>query len=235
MSNKETQVKDIPPNSADKFYQRFPQATLRIAGDLFKQVVMIALIYFAICLVIQVGVGQIIFHALGDNEPIVTSLANVLNTSSRTFMFILGIACPLAYFTLYLATGVTRKQFAFGLFAAATLFSCCYAVLIAFCSGVLNAPLEFMAGGFAPLALLTNIIYGALNFLIGWTAVTGFQLRRLSSAALGILCAAVVAYWFQMSPSLPYQPGTKLLLAALALCAIGALLLQAIKRIPVKC
>jgi hypothetical protein len=140
-------------------------------------------------------------------------------------MLVIGVVCPLIYFAYYLAAGVTRKQFAAGMFAAAAALSLCFAVL--------RIPLLIGNGGVPALAVLVPALYGALAFLAGWTASVGFQYARGVPIIIGIVCAVVLFNGIVQLERLALPPLARLPAAAGAICVVWALLLRAVQRIPV--
>jgi hypothetical protein len=192
--------------------------------DLFRRMGVIALWYAGILIIVMV-VLQIFAKTTAD---LYVTLAIVSEGSTRIYMLVIGIVCPLTYLGHYLAVGVTRKRFAVGIFAAGAAQSLCFAVL--------RIPLLIMADEFSLTATLIPAMYGALTFLVGWTASVGFQYMRAVPIVVGLVCAAaayfgmMVAFeWFGL-PTLAHFP-----IAACGICIVGAALLRVVKRIPVPC
>jgi hypothetical protein len=206
------------------------KVTVRVFGDLSRRVGFASLWYIGIFAVIFVAL-RIVFYATGLTD-VAASLAQGLSVggSSVIYLLILGIVFPLVYFPYYIEAGVTRRQFALGLFATAALFS--------FCLAALRVPLQIVAGNpdplFASSGILTGTVYGAAGFLIGWTSVIGFHFMRGVPIIAGILCAVAMFFGLRFLSSLPVPPWAQLTLMALALCAAGLLLLQAVKRIALR-
>jgi hypothetical protein len=173
-----------------------------------------------------VGVAlQIIFKAAGVDFDV--TLVVISELSARLYMLIIGIVCPLVYFSYYIAVGVTRKQFAVGIFAAGAALSLCFAVL--------RAPLLIMGGTFSPLAVLVPALYGAFAFLVGWIYGVGFHYMRLLPIGGGILCGTAIVSGLIQLERLQLPPLAQLWIAVAAILVVGVGLLPAVWRIPVKC
>jgi hypothetical protein len=200
------------------------KVTLSVFRDLFRRLGISALWYAGVFAVV-ILVLQIVFKAAGVDGDVALTVISAIST--RFYMLVLGIVCPLVYFTHYLAVGVTRKQFAVGIFAAGALLSLCFALL--------RAPMLIIENVFSPLALLVPALYGALAFLVGWTAAVGFQYMRGVPICVGTICAAAMFHGMIAVERLQLPLSAHLPISAGAIALVGAVLLVAVQRIPVKC
>ncbi|MDR2493340.1 MAG: hypothetical protein LBD25_07810 [Coriobacteriales bacterium] len=119
-----------------------------------------------------------------DAESTQIALAIVAVNSNNIFLLVMGIVYPLML-ELYMMFGVTRRQFARALLVAGAALSVALAVV----SGVV----AWATASLDALALAGVLASNLLCFLLGWLAVSGFQLRRVLAAAGGILAAIVMA------------------------------------------
>jgi hypothetical protein len=168
---------------------------------------------------------HIVFKAANIHADMTFSV--ISDISMRFYMFVAGIVCPLVYFSHYLAVGVTRKQFAVGIFAAGAVLSLCFAIL--------RIPLLIVNDVFSPLAVLVPAFYGALAFLVGWTAAIGFHVMRGLPIIIGIACSAVMFHGLVALEQSQLPLLACLWISVAAILVVGVGLLLAIWRIPVKC
>lgn len=134
-------------------------------------------IYAAIMVLVRVVFPDV---PLTGASWIPTSVAGAL----RVYFLALGIIYPLLATRLYVSQGITRKQFFWA-----------YVDAIAKLSLILVIPivaLEAYFSGFSLLSAITHYLFLPLFFLIGWTAVVGFQMRKWSTATLGIAASLAV-------------------------------------------
>jgi hypothetical protein len=169
---------------------------------------------------------RVVFKA--EEMDVAVTLTSISNISGRIYMIMLGIACPLVYFPRYIAVGVTRKRFALGIFASGALLSLCF-------FAALRIPLLAWGGGLSLLAVLIPALYGALAFLIGWTASVGFQYTRGAPILVGIVCACAILAGVAALERLGLRSWPSLSIAVCAIGLVGLPLLRAVMGIPVRC
>jgi hypothetical protein len=197
---------------------------MKVFRDTFRRMGVAALWYVGLFAAVMIAL-QAVFKATGVDMGV--TLLVVSDFSTRLYMLVMGIVFPPLCFAQYLSVGVTRKQFAVGIFAAGAALSLCFAIL--------RAPLSVLDGTFSFLALIVPALYGALAFIVGWTASVGFQHGNFIPAAAGIVVATLL--WIGLSaleklqlPLLAY-----LWIFISAIFVVGTGLLLAVWRVPVKC
>jgi hypothetical protein len=199
---------------------------MKVFRDLFKRMGISALWYVGILIVVLIAL-QIIFNAVGIGEDMRIDVTDAFDNSTRIYMLVIGIVCPPVYLSHYLAAGVTRRQFAVGIFAAAALLSLCLEVL--------RVPLLIMDNEFSSLAVLVPMLGAVLAFLGGWTAVVGFQFMRGVPIIISIACASAMCYGVISIVELQLPTLAYMGIYIGAILAIGATLLAVVRRIPVRC
>lgn len=102
----------------------------------------------------------------------------------KIYLLVLGIVYPLVVTKLYVSRGLTRKQFFWAFTGAISIIS--LFLLIPILASIIYYD------NISLLSAITHYLHMPLFFLIGWTSVVGFQLRKWHMAILGILGAAVV-------------------------------------------
>jgi hypothetical protein len=197
---------------------------MKVFRDLFRRMGITALWFVGIFLVGVVAL-QIIFKATGvEGEVAVTVSSDI---SVRIYMLVMGIVAPLVYFSPYIEVGVTRKQFAVGICAAGALLSLCLSVL--------RIPWLIVDNEFSVLAVLLCAFYGALAFLVGWTAAAGFHFMRGLPIVAGIICANALCQGLIALERLQLPLLACLWITVGAILLVGAGLLWVIWRAPVRC
>jgi hypothetical protein len=168
---------------------------------------------------------QKVFKETGVDADV--TLAVISAASTRVYMLVIGIVCPVTYFGHYLAVGVTRKRFAAGMFAAGAALSLCFAAL--------RVPLLILEDGFSLTEAFVPAFCGAFTFIVGWTASVGFQYMRAVPIISGLVCSTALYLGMMALEYLGLPAAARLLIAACGICVVGAALLRAVKRIPVAC
>jgi hypothetical protein len=197
---------------------------MKVFRDLFKRMGVSALWFLGI-FVITIAILYVIFQGLSTQVDI--SLSVVFDIATRVYMVIIGIVCTLVYFPIYLAVGVTRKQFFIGLFASGALLSLCFAVL--------RIPLLIMSNTLSPLAVLVPALQNTLAFLVGWVGVIGFQYMRTVPIIISITCANLMPQGLIQLEKMELSLLTLLWISIIAIALIATGLYLATRRIPVKC
>jgi hypothetical protein len=180
-----------------------------------------ALWYAGILTVVMIAL-QIFFKETDADMTLVA----VSDISTRFYMLVTGIVYPLVYFSHYLAVGLTRKQFAFGIFAAGALLSLCFSIL--------RIPLLIIDNEFSLLAILVTALYGVLAMLVGWTTVVGFHYMRCIPIIASIVFGMVIGCGLMTIAGLQLPLLACIWISVSAILVIGTGLLLTVRRIPVK-
>lgn len=167
---------------------------------------------------------------------IVFSFVTIDNTSwmpisimyaPKIFLLVMGIVYPLVSTKLYVSQGLTRKQFFWA-----------YTGAISIISLFLLIPLLASAIYYDSISLSSSIIHYLqmpLFFLIGWTSVLGFQIRKWNTAILGILGAIAMFHTITTIPRiLAFTDMAVLGSVLLLLAALLLILPRIISQIPLK-
>lgn len=147
------------------------------AAVLFRRMYISSLWYLAIYALVMT-ILCIVFVKTGVEQPL--DLAEHIAISNRVFLLVIGIIFPLSLKN-YVAVGVTRKQFALALSAAALALSVCFTVLY--------AVVLLVSGTFSLSAIFTIFAFALFSFHVGWLAILGFQLKHLYTVIPGLVCA----------------------------------------------
>jgi hypothetical protein len=150
--------------------------TVKAARVLFIRMAVASLWYIVIYALVMFILSVILMKTSGI--PLV--LAEHIAISNRIYLLVIGVIYP-TVLKHYVAVGVTRGQFALGLSGAAVALSLCFSLL--YCVVLL------VNGSFSFLSVATGFTYAVLFFFIGWIAVLGFQLKRIYTAVIGLVCA----------------------------------------------
>jgi hypothetical protein len=210
-----------------------------IAIKFFKQM-GVALLWYLGIFAVAVAILQIIFMLTGvdtstlikANEsgftPFLTyTFTEIFAHSQRVYLLVLGITYPLLFLRYYLEAGVTRRQFALGLSVAAIALSLCFSAIY---TGI-----TLFIGIFSPSSMLSGIAHSVIYFFIGWLGVIGFQLQRVYTAALGIICANALLWGTIALTKLSILEWIKPLIVLVAAGLVMAVLLKTFSRIAVRC
>jgi hypothetical protein len=93
-------------------------------------------------------------------------------------------------------------------------------------------PLLMAHGELTAMSVTASALYGMLAFLVGWTAVIGFQFMRAIPIFLSSISPVFFVLGFLAVEKL--STAVRLPIFAIAIAALGAGLLWAASRIPVK-
>ena len=147
--------------------------------------------------------------------------------SPKIYLLVMGIVYPLITMELYISRGLTRKQYFWTLTASISIIS-----LILIIPAII---FQIMASSLSPMFALINLVQMPAFFLMGWTAVVGFQHGIWYKAPLGILCAITTGHIMNTIPELYKLPELASLGISLALLVLQIIVLpRFIKRIPIK-
>lgn len=133
----------------------------------------------------------------------------------KIYLLVMGIVYPLVAIKLYVSQGLTRKQFFWAYTGAISIIS--LFLLIPILASVI-----YYDSISLPSAI-THYLQMPLFFLIGWTSVVGFQMRKWYTTILGILGAIAMFHTITTIPrilalsDLTVLGSVLLLLAALLL------------------
>jgi hypothetical protein len=176
---------------------------------------------------VAIAIIQIVFFFVDNNgSPNPMRLSETTIISQRIYLLVIGIVYPLTVGE-YLVVGVTRKQFAHGLSVSGFALSLCFCVL--------QAVLMLLDGTFSPFTLLSGIAYGIFYFFLGWVAVAGFQLKRVYTAAIGLICAHMLLWGVITFENLAFAEWAKTLAVFIATGLMIAALTKAIQYTSIKC
>ncbi len=145
----------------------------------------------------------------------------------KIYLLVMGIVYPLVATKLYVSQGLTRKQFFWAYTGAISMIS-----LFLFIP--LLASVIYYGSISLPSAMI-HYLHMPLFFLIGWTSVVGFQMRRWYAAILGILGAIAMFHTIITIPRiLVLSDLTVLGWVLLLLVALLLILPRIISQIPLK-
>ncbi len=143
------------------------------------------------------------------------------------YLLVMGIVYPPIAMKLYVSRGLTRKQFFWA-----------YTGAISIISLFLLIPILASTVHFDSVSLPSAITYYLdmpLFFLIGWTSVVGFQMRKWYKAILGILGAVAMYYAMAAVTEILALPDLAVLGSVLLLLAAMLVILpRIISEIPLK-
>lgn len=184
-----------------------------------------AAIWYIVIYALVVGGLSVVFHYVKDVDQDWMIISAIY--SPKIYMLIMGIIYPLVTMELFLSRGLTRKQ-----------YFCALSGAVGFLSLILIIPpiiAEIIMGIFTPLSVVINLVQMPLFFLIGWTAVVGFQFGKWYQAALGIICAVACVQILNSISTFQKIPGVVELGVSLLLVIAQTMLLPGvIRRIPIK-
>lgn len=145
----------------------------------------------------------------------------------KIYLLVMGIIYPLIATKLYVSQGLTRKQFFWA-----------YTVAISIISLFLFIPVlasVIYYDNFSLTSAITHYLQMPLFFLIGWTSVVGFQMRKWYMTILGILGAIAMFHTITTIPRILALSNIAVLGSVLLLLASLLLILpRIISQIPFK-
>jgi len=145
----------------------------------------------------------------------------------KIYLLVMGIVYPLVATKLYVSQGLTRKQFFWAYTGAISIIS--LFLLIPILASVI-----YYDSISLPSAI-THYLQMPLFFLIGWTSVVGFQMRKWYTTILGILGAIAMFHTITTIPRiLALSDLTVLGSVLLLLAALLLILPRIISQIPLK-
>ena len=104
--------------------------------------------------------------------------------SLKIYNLVIGIVYPLVALKLYVSFGLTRKQFFWGYIGAVSIMSLLMLLLI--------IALEIYNNNISLISVITHYLQLLLYFLIGWTAVLGFQMKKWYKSIIGLFSAIIL-------------------------------------------
>lgn len=104
----------------------------------------------------------------------------------KIYLLVMGIVYPPIATRLYVSRGLTRKQFFWSYTGAISIISLFLVIPIL-------ASVIYFDRISLPSAI-THYLHMLLFFLIGWTSIVGFQLRKWYTAILGVLGGIAMFY-----------------------------------------
>jgi hypothetical protein len=143
--------------------------------------------------------------------------------SPKIYLMVIGIIYPLITTKLYISQGLTRKQFFWAFLGAISILSIFILLPI-------SVTIIYYSSISMPAAI-THYLQMPLFFLIGWTSIVGFQMRKWYTSALGILAAIAMFHFTTTIPGLLHwseltQLGAVLLLLTLLLLFLPRIISQ---------
>lgn len=147
--------------------------------------------------------------------------------SPKIYLLVIGIVYPLLITKLFVSQGLTRKQFFWA-----------YTGAISIISLFLLVPLlasEIYFDNISLPSAITHYLQMLLYFLIGWTSVVGFQMRKGNMAVLGVLCAIAMFHTITTIPRVLALSDMAVIGSVVFLLAVLLLILpRIISQIPLK-
>lgn len=145
----------------------------------------------------------------------------------KIYLMVMGILYPLIATKLYVSQGLTRKQFFWAYTGAISIIS--LFLLIPILGSVI-----YYDSISLPSAI-THYLQMPLFFLIGWTSVVGFQMRKWYASILGILGAIAMFHAITTIPRILVLSDMAVLGSVLLLLVASLLILpRIISQIPLK-
>ncbi|WP_099468080.1 hypothetical protein [Konateibacter massiliensis] len=143
----------------------------------------------------------------------------------KIYLLVMGIVYPLITIKLYVSQGLTRKHFFWANTGAISILSL-----------FLLIPVLFSVIYYDSISLpsaITHYLQMPLFFLIGWTSVVGFQMRKWYAALLGILGAIAMFHSITTIPRILALSDLAALWSVLLLLIVALLILpRIISQIP---
>lgn len=145
----------------------------------------------------------------------------------KIYLLVMGIVYPLVATKLYVSQGLTRKQFFWAYTGAISIISL-FLIIPLLASVIYYDRISL-------LSIMTHYLQMPLFFLVGWTSVVGFQMRKWYTAILGILGAIVMFHAITTIPRILALSDMAVLVSILFLLAALLLILpRIISQIPLK-
>lgn len=145
----------------------------------------------------------------------------------KIYLLVMGIVYPLVATKLYVSQGLTRKQFFWTYTGAISIIS--LFLIIPLLASVIYY------GSISLPSVMIHYLHMPLFFLIGWTSVIGFQMRRWYAAILGILGAIAMFHTTTTIPRILDLSDLTVLGSVLLLLVVLLLILpRIISQIPLK-
>ena len=145
----------------------------------------------------------------------------------KIYVLVMGIVYPLLATKLYVSQGLTRKQFFWaytGAISIISLFLLIPVLTSAFYYDSISLP-----------SAITHYLQMPLFFLIGWTSVVGFQMKKWNTTILGLLGAIAMFHSITTIPGiLALSDMAELGLVLLLIAALLLILPRIISQIPLK-
>lgn len=145
----------------------------------------------------------------------------------KIYLLVMGIVYPLIALKLYVSKGLTRKQFFWAYTGAISIISL-FLLIPILASAIFYDSLSLPA-------VIIHYLHMPLFFLIGWTAVVGFQMEKWHTAMLGILSATAMFHAIiTVTRILALSDLAVLVLILMLLTAVLLILPRIISQIPLK-
>lgn len=116
----------------------------------------------------------------------------------KIYLLVMGIVYPLVSTKLYVSKGVTRTQFFWAYTGAISVISLLLLIPI-LVSSIYNNDISISMA-------ITHYLQMPLFFLIGWTSIVGFQLKKWNMVMLGILSAIAMFHLVTTMPEILSLP-----------------------------
>lgn len=145
----------------------------------------------------------------------------------KIYLLVMGIVYPLVSTKLYVSKGVTRTQFFWAYTGAISVISLLLLIPI-LVSSIYNNDISISMA-------ITHYLQMPLFFLIGWTSIVGFQLKKWNMVMLGILSAIAMFHLVTTMPEILSLPNLATLgIVLLLLIAVLFTLPRIISRVPLQ-
>ncbi len=146
----------------------------------------------------------------------------------KIYLLVIGIIYPLISTKLYISYGLTRKQYFFAYLGAMSIIS------ILLLIPVLMSFIYY--DNFSIITIVTHYLQLPLFFLIGWTSIIGFQIKKWYLTILGILCSVGMFHMISTIPNILNFSNLSILISTIFLLIILVLFLpKLIAKISFKC
>lgn len=145
----------------------------------------------------------------------------------KIYLLVMGIVYPLVSTKLYVSKGVTRTQFFWAYTGAISVISLLLLIPI-LVSSIYNNDISISMA-------ITHYLQMPLFFLIGWTSIVGFQLKKWNMVMLGILSAIAMFHLVTTMPEILSLPNLATLgIVLLLLIAVLFTLPRIISQVPLQ-
>jgi len=155
--------------------------TLKAMKFVLKKQASIAL-GFVVIYALVVAILSVVFYFIEDED--MSWVPDITLIAPKIFLLILGIVYPLTTTRLYIAQGITRKQFFWANVGSISIISLFLLLPI--------VGSEYYVASSSLLSAITHYIQLPLFYLLGWTAIVGFQLKNIISSILGVSFAVIM-------------------------------------------